>query len=53
MFPKLVLRVISSLGSMGSRPDLLAKLKRRCREEEGRGWVKRGGAIAGDWEGMH
>jgi len=31
-----------SLGTVGSRPDLLAKLKGRRKEEYGKEWVKRG-----------
>ena len=32
----------STVGNVESRPDFLAKLKRRCKEYYGREWVKRG-----------
>ena len=45
------LAVFGSLGNVESRPDLLAELKWRRKEEYGTEWVKRGREITGDWEG--
>jgi len=40
--PLQLLRVIFSLGNVGSKPDLLAKLTGRSKEDKGRKWVKHG-----------